>query len=197
MQLFFISILSGNSWFSTSLVPSFSLPDLHSSQAALIYCLLLHLCAQWFDSAKPSSFHIPLILTTYVSLLPYHSGSQSSCCSVQGCVTFSTPHHLIPSHPLLPISPFHPLPRFRLRPLLHGLFINSLALSRQHPCQAVSAIVLEYTKEAQEIASFTVPSVQPNATMKEITSETVMEVLPNSALWHVQHGQISPPFPEF
>lgn len=180
MQLFLISILSGNSWFSTSLVPSSSLPYLHSSQVALIYCLLLHLCAQWFDSAKPSSFHIPLILTTYVSLLPQWNPI-FLLFNPRLCHLFhsSSPN---PFSPTTSHSPFHPLPRFHLRPLLPGLLINSLALSHQHPCQAASAITLEYIKEAQEIVSFTVPSVQPNATMKEITGESVMEVLPNSAL---------------
>ena len=122
-------------------------------------------------SAKPSSPHIPLILITCVSFLPYHSGSPSSCCPVQGCVTFSTHHHLIPSHPLtsnfyfpFTISPSAQFPPPSPPPW--APYQHSFALSRQRPCQLVPAVLLEYIKEAHEmIVSFTISSVQANPTV--------------------------------
>lgn len=154
VQLFLVSIFSVSSWFSTI---SFSLPDLHSSQVPLIYPFLSHLCAQWSDFFVQLSPAFPIYLWTSLSaFLLFHimSGSALFLSSSKLCHLFhsSFPNPFLPTdfQILLPSHYFTFPPPC---PPSCTPYQHFFALWHQHPHQAVSDMVLEHIKEAQERVS--------------------------------------------
>lgn len=138
----------------------FSLPDLDSSQVALIYPLLSHLHAQWSDFFV-QVFFFSIFLWTSQSTFPLFHIMVGSAFLLSSSKLYHLSHFSSPNS-FLPTTKFYfpfTISRFHLHPLLPGLLINiSLPLWHQHPHQAVSAIVLEHIKEAQERVS---PSFYP------------------------------------